>query len=238
MTPFQTSISSQAEKLERAVESGQVFRQDYPKFGGQPFTQIFTTTTWSKYKFYSSKSLLKGRQENAGQLGELKAEIQVKLKNATPYCFLPVSEGIAPEQPFLPSAAPCVRAPLSSRLAVEAEWHHGHQTSHITFNRLIFHGQSPIMPNLITLAGTRPISRSCNRRWKIRRGKQLSKWKLSEWKLCQRDRDAELRLGAGAEWGGGTINVLWNCVSWDHFFIEAHNNLQNYQNIFHFHSHL
>merc|ERR1712130_795050 len=44
ITSLQTSISSQAEKLERAVESGQ--------------------------------SSLKGRQENTGQLGELKAEIQ------------------------------------------------------------------------------------------------------------------------------------------------------------------
>ena len=75
------------------------------------------------------KSSFKGRQENTGELGELKAEIQVTfvklglifLERCLTLPFLSVGEGIAPEQPLLSSAAPCVSSPLSSRLAVEAE---------------------------------------------------------------------------------------------------------------------
>ena len=79
--------------------------------------------------FHVIRFVSKGRQENTGELGELKAEIQVTflqlglifLDRYHVLPFLPVSEGIAPEQSVLPSATPCVSSPLSSCLAVEAE---------------------------------------------------------------------------------------------------------------------
>ena len=88
---------------------------------------------------------------------------------------------------------------------------------------------------LSSFAGSRSIGRSSYRR----SSKQLSKRKLShkfcECELRQRDRDAQPRLWAGAQWGGRTINssssetVFLEIIS---LLIEAH--IQKYQNIINF----